>query len=71
LFGYFAAAHVLGKKVLHIFRIFGESMLVETLTGVILLCLVGLVPILGALVKAIAALCGLGAAYWTRFGTRA
>jgi hypothetical protein len=45
-------------------------MMTETVVGVILLGLVMLVPVLGHLVKCIAVLCGLGAVYWTRFGTR-
>jgi hypothetical protein len=67
--GYVGASHLLGKKVLHAFRIYGKSMMVETLTGVILLCLAGLIPLGGTLLKIIVALCGLGAVYWTRFGT--
>jgi hypothetical protein len=70
LIGYIAAAHVLGKRVLYLLRIYGRSMMTETVVGVILLGLVMLVPVLGHLVKCIAVLCGLGAVYWTRFGTR-
>lgn len=70
LIGYVAAAHVLGKRVLYLFRIYGKSMMTETIIGVILLGLVLLVPFLGHLVKLIAVLCGMGAVYWTRFGTR-
>jgi len=67
--GYVGASHLLGKKILHAFRVYGKSMMVETLTGIILLCLVGLIPLGGTLLKIIVALCGLGAVYWTRFGT--
>jgi hypothetical protein len=70
LFGYIAIGHLLGKKTLQACRISGRSMMVETLTGIIILSLVGLVPIGGFLIKAIAWLCGLGAVYHTRFGTR-
>ena len=70
LLGGFAAAHIIGKKLLYALRIYGKSMMVETLAGVILLFLLGMVPVLGPLVKSIACLCGLGAAYNTRFGTR-
>lgn len=70
LFGYIAAAHLLGKKTLQAFRMAGKSMMVEALIGVILLCLVGLIPIAGFLVKMMAGLCGLGGVYQTRFGTR-
>jgi len=68
LFGYIAVGHLLGKKTLQAFRISGKSMMVETLTGVILLSLVGLIPIGGFLIKLIAVFCGLGGVYRTRFG---
>ncbi|MDD4178478.1 MAG: hypothetical protein PHH14_00295 [Candidatus Margulisbacteria bacterium] len=70
LFGYIAAGHLLGKKILHAFKIYGRSMMTECLTGVVLLWLIGLVPIGGLLVKLIASLTGIGAVYWTRFGTK-
>lgn len=70
IFGYIAAGHLLGKKTLQAFKVAGKSMMVETLTGVILLCLVGLIPIGGFLIKMIAALCGLGGVYQARFGTQ-
>jgi hypothetical protein len=70
LFGYIAAGHLLGKKILQAFRIYGKSMMTEALTGVVILFLVGLIPIGGFLVKMIAVLCGLGGVYQTRFGTR-
>lgn len=70
VFGYVAAGHFLGKKVLNSFKIYGKSMMVETISGVVLLCLIGLVPVGGTLIKIIASLCGLGGVYWTRFGTR-
>lgn len=70
IFGYIAVGHLLGKKTLRAFRIAGKSMMIETLTGVVLLCLVGLIPIGGFLIKMIAALCGLGGVYQTRFGTK-
>jgi hypothetical protein len=70
LFGYIAISHLLGKKTLQAFRIQGKSMMVETLSGIVILALVGLVPVGGFLVKMIAWLCGLGAVYNTRFGTK-
>ena len=70
IFGYTAAAHLLGKKTFHAFRLKGLSMMTETLLGVLLLSLVGFIPIAGFLVKLIATLCGLGAVYTTRFGTK-
>ena len=70
LFGYVAAGHVLGKKTLHAFRLENRSMMTETLVGIILLSIVGLVPVGGLIIKLIAVLCGLGGVYTTRFGTK-
>lgn len=68
LFGYIAVSHLVGKKILYAVRIRGRAMMFETLTGAIILFLVSLVPVLGALVKAVLALAGLGAVLITRFG---
>jgi hypothetical protein len=70
IFGYVAAGHLLGKKILIAAKISGKSMMVETLIGVTFFWLVGLVPFIGFMVKVFAVICGLGAAYQTRFGTR-
>ncbi|MFA4843621.1 MAG: hypothetical protein WC632_01560 [Candidatus Margulisiibacteriota bacterium] len=70
LFGYIAVGHLLGKKTLHAFRIEGRSMMTETLIGVILLSLIGLIPVGGFLIKMIAAFCGLGGVWLTRFGVK-
>lgn len=68
LFGYLAAAHVIGKKILKAFKVTGRSMMIETLTGVVLLTLLDFIPVLGSLVKMIAMVCGLGAATRTKIG---
>ncbi|MGB9612830.1 MAG: hypothetical protein ACPL4K_01455 [Candidatus Margulisiibacteriota bacterium] len=70
LFGYVAAGHFLGKKIIYAFKIYGRSMMTETLVGIIILSLIGIVPVGGTLVKVITSLCGLGGVYWTRFGSR-
>lgn len=70
IFGYVAAGHLLGKKMLIASRVSGKSMMFETLAGVALLWLVGLVPFIGFLVKVFAVICGLGGVYQSRFGTR-
>ena len=70
LFGYVAASHLLGKKTLHAFRLENRSMMTETLVGIILLSIVGLVPVGGFIIKLIAVLCGLGGVYATRFGLK-
>jgi hypothetical protein len=70
IFGYIAVGHLVGKKALIAAKMPGKSMMVETLTGVVLLWLVSLVPFLGGLIKAIVAVVGLGGIYLTRFGTK-
>lgn len=70
LFGYIAVGHLLGKKTLHAFKTSGWSMMVETLIGVVLLSLIGLIPVGGFLIKMIASLCGLGGVWLTRFGVK-
>jgi hypothetical protein len=70
IFGYIAAGHLLGKKALIAAKISGQSMLVETITGVVLLSIASLIPFLGGLIKCLAAAIGLGGVYLTRFGTR-
>ena len=70
VFGYFAAAQLIGKKLMQAFRITGKPMMVEMIVGVIFLWLVGLIPFLGWLVKFVAASCGLGGVVLTRFGRK-
>ncbi|MFH1577220.1 MAG: hypothetical protein ABID35_06735, partial [Candidatus Margulisiibacteriota bacterium] len=70
LFGYIAAAHYTGKKVLKAVKINKKSVVTETITGIVLLALVSLVPFLGGLVKLVVSLWGLGAVALTRFGTQ-
>lgn len=69
LFGYTGAAHFVGKKLLNAFRIGSKSMMAETLTGVIILSLIGYVPIIGLAVKMVVGCWGLGAVTMTKFGT--
>lgn len=71
IFGYIAVGHVVGKKVLRYFRVYGKTMMTETMFGIILLALISLAPFLGGLIKIIVVFCGLGAAYLTRFGLKA
>lgn len=68
LFGYIGAAHFVGKKIFHAFKFKGKPMMLEALSGVIILCLIGLVPFLGFMVKVVIGCCGLGAVALTRFG---
>ncbi len=69
LFGHIAAGHLVGKKLLRLVKMYNKSMLTETLTGLVALWLIGLIPLLGGLVNAFFVCCGFGAATLTRFGT--
>lgn len=69
LFGYVGAGHYIGKRTLYVLRLKGKSMLTETLVGVILLAVVGLIPFLGFIVKALVVCTGLGAVALSKFGT--
>ena len=70
LFGYIGAAHLLGRKILKAFKLNVKTMMVEALTGVIVLALVGFVPFAGFIIKLIASCLGLGGVVLTRFGTQ-
>jgi hypothetical protein len=70
LFGYISASQLLGKKILQAFKIKAKTTMLETLLGVVLLWLIGMVPFLGWLIKGIAVCCGLGGVVLTRFGTQ-
>jgi len=69
LLGFIAVGRFAGRAVLHVFRRQEPSLLHETFWGLILLWLIGWIPYIGWMVKAIAIVVGLGAALVTRFGT--
>ena len=60
LVGYIAVAQLLGKKITFALRKPNRPIFWETLWGLIVLWVIGLVPALGALVKSVAGLLGLG-----------
>lgn len=70
VFGYVAIAQLLGKLSLKAFKVRGKPMAFEIVTGLVILFLVGFLPILGWIIKALAGLAGLGAVVVTKFGTR-
>ncbi|MEE8637625.1 MAG: hypothetical protein V3T21_01110 [Candidatus Margulisiibacteriota bacterium] len=70
LFGYIAAAHFIGQKILKAAKLTVKTMMVETLVGIIILALIGLVPFAGCIIKAILGCMGLGGVALTRFGTQ-
>jgi hypothetical protein len=70
IFGYFAAAQLVGKVTLKTFRLSGKPMIIEAIVGILFLWLIGLIPFVGWLVKLVATGCGLGAVALTRFGIK-
>ncbi len=69
LLGFIAVGQLIGKKVLKLFKRRNPSMIRETFWGLIILWLIGWIPYIGWMVKAVAIVIGLGAALITRFGT--
>ena len=66
--GYVAISQVLGKKLLSAFRRYNQPMITEIIWGVVLLTLIGLVPILGAIVYMIVWPMAVGAGWMSRLG---
>lgn len=61
LIGYIAVAIIIGKKILRALNNENPSVILSAILGVLALWLVGLIPIFGSLVKAIAGIIGFGA----------
>jgi len=69
LLGFIAVGRLIGGWALRLFRRRNPSMVRETFWGLIILWLIGWIPYVGWMVKAVAIVLGLGAALVTRFGT--
>jgi hypothetical protein len=69
LLGFIAVGQLIGKKALALLKRRNSSMIRETFWGLIILWLIGWIPYIGWMVKAVAIVIGLGAALITRFGT--
>ncbi len=69
VFGYIAAAQLIGKIFLRYIRQYNRPMMAEVLTGLVLLFIISLLPVFGWIVKALFGIMGLGATVMTRFGT--
>jgi hypothetical protein len=69
LLGFIAVGQLVGGKVLHLFRRPNPGMVRQTFWGLIALWLIGWIPYIGWMVKAVAIVLGLGAVLITRFGT--
>ena len=61
LIGYIAVAIIIGKKLLRALNKDNPSVILSAILGVLILWLVGLIPIFGSIVKAIAWIIGFGA----------
>jgi hypothetical protein len=69
LLGFIAVGRLIGGRVLRLFNRTNPGMVRETFWGLIVLWLVGWIPYIGWMVKAVAIVLGLGAVLITRFGT--
>jgi hypothetical protein len=69
ILGFISVGQFIGRKTFHLFRRSSPGMIRETLWGLIILWLIGWLPYIGWMVKAIAIVVGLGATLITRFGT--
>ena len=70
IFGYIAAAQLIGKIFLKWIRVYNKPMMFEALAGLVVLFVISLLPIFGWIVKSIFGLMGLGAVIVTWFGAR-
>jgi hypothetical protein len=69
LLGFIAVGRIIGGKVLRLFKRPNPGIVRETFWGLLILWLIGWIPYIGWMVKAIAIVIGLGAVLITRFGT--
>ena len=69
LLGFIAVGQLIGGSVLHRLKRPNRGMVRETFWGLIVLWLIGWIPYIGWMVKAVAIVLGLGAVLITRFGT--
>ncbi len=69
LLGFIAVGKLIGAKVLRLFKRPDSGIVRETFWGLLILWLIGWIPYIGWMVKAIAIVIGLGAALVSRFGT--
>lgn len=70
VFGYLAIGWLAGEKILEAFKAREVLPIVAVIVGVIVLAIVGEVPVLGGLIKAVIGFLALGAVVLTRFGSR-
>lgn len=69
LYAYVGVSRLVGEKIIERMRATRTSPIIEALLGVLTLGLIGFVPIVGGIIKAVAFFIGLGAVILTKFGT--
>jgi len=69
LLGFIAVGRIIGGKALRLFKRPNPGIVRETFWGLVILWIIGWIPYIGWMVKAIAIVIGLGATLVTRFGT--
>jgi hypothetical protein len=69
LIGFIATSQLVGRKLFTVLKRHDQSMMRETIWGLIILWLIGWIPYVGWIVKMCAIVLGLGGVLLTRFGT--
>jgi hypothetical protein len=69
ILGFIAVGQLIGRKVLHLLKRPNTGIVRETFWGLIILWVIGWIPYVGWMIKAVAIVVGLGATLITRFGT--
>jgi len=69
LLGFIAVGQLIGARLLRLLKRPGKGIVRETFWGLVILWLIGWIPYVGWMVKAIAIVIGLGATLVSRFGT--
>ena len=69
LVGFIAVSQLVGRKLFTVLKRHDQSMMRETIWGLIILWLIGWIPYVGWIVKMCAIIIGLGGVLLTRFGT--
>jgi hypothetical protein len=69
LIGFIAVSQLVGRKLFSILKRNDQSMMCETIWGLMILWLIGWIPYVGWMVKVCAIVLGMGGVLLTRFGT--
>ncbi len=69
ILGFITVAQLVGGKIFALLRIPGRSLMTQTSLGLVIIWLVGWIPYVGWMMKALVIMVGLGGVLVTRFGT--